>query len=404
MGAVQKLATFVMLGLIGLATVLVWLVADEPNRRRAEAEEKEEVAIERGVETYLRYCVVCHGPAGEGYAEKLPDGSNARVGMPIGGNTEQRLINQTEDPVLREERENAIRKVLHDGRGLMPAWGVENGGELNDEQIEELVLMIQHEDWNHVYNEAIAEYGGYPTPQVAATQAPAAPSEGVAAAVSGYDQLYFEPAELTLAPGAAIELTNAGAGAHNFVVDALGILVDMPPGKTVQYTIPADAAPGTYEFYCNIPGHKEGGMVGTLTISADSAPPAASPSDAPPAGAPPPGEPTVPPAEPTQPPAEGAAPPAAAGAPMEVTVTGYDQLYWDPTDFAVAPGATVSLPNAGVALHNFAVDALGIDVDMPAGETVTAAIPADAAPGTYDYYCNVPGHKEGGMVGTLTVQ
>ena len=25
-------------------------------------------------------------------------------------------------------------------------------------------------------------------------------------------------------------------------------------------------------------------------------------------------------------------------------------------------------------------------------------------PGTYEYYCNVPGHKQAGMVGTLTVE
>jgi uncharacterized cupredoxin-like copper-binding protein len=25
-------------------------------------------------------------------------------------------------------------------------------------------------------------------------------------------------------------------------------------------------------------------------------------------------------------------------------------------------------------------------------------------PGAYEYVCTVPGHKEGGMVGTLTVQ
>ena len=28
----------------------------------------------------------------------------------------------------------------------------------------------------------------------------------------------------------------------------------------------------------------------------------------------------------------------------------------------------------------------------------------NAPPGTYEYYCNVTGHKEAGMVGTLIVE
>ena len=108
--------------------------------------------------------------------------------------------------------------------------------------------------------------------------------------------------------------------------------------------------------------------------------------------------------------ASPAASPVAGGA---ITVEGVD-IAWvyngqrsapnQPVTVTVPRGATVSLPNTGATLHNFAVDALGIDVDMPVGQTVTATIPADAAPGQYEFYCNVPGHKLAGMVGTLVVQ
>jgi plastocyanin len=63
---------------------------------------------------------------------------------------------------------------------------------------------------------------------------------------------------------------------------------------------------------------------------------------------------------------------------------------------------TISLPNTGALPHNFSIDELGISVDVAAGDTGTATINAPA--GTYEFYCNVPGHKEAGMVGTLTVQ
>ena len=54
-----------------------------------------------------------------------------------------------------------------------------------------------------------------------------------------------------------------------------------------------------------------------------------------------------------------------------------------------------------MTLHNFAIDELGIDVDIDPGATQEVVINAPA--GAYEYYCNVPGHKAAGMVGTLTV-
>jgi len=112
-------------------------------------------------------------------------------------------------------------------------------------------------------------------------------------------------------------------------------------------------------------------------------------------------EPTTAPAEATGADTGGAtAEPAAAG--QEVTITGHD-IYFDPADVTIKAGkVTFILPNEGAAMHNFAIDDLGISVDMPPGttETVDADIPA----GTYQYYCNVPGHKDAGMVGTLVVE
>ena len=57
---------------------------------------------------------------------------------------------------------------------------------------------------------------------------------------------------------------NEGAAPHNFAIDALKISVDLAPGETKEVVVNAPA--GTYEFYCNVPGHKEAGMVGTLTV------------------------------------------------------------------------------------------------------------------------------------------
>jgi uncharacterized cupredoxin-like copper-binding protein len=78
--------------------------------------------------------------------------------------------------------------------------------------------------------------------------------------------IFFEPKEVTIAANTDVTVTlpNEGAAAHNFSIDELNIDVDIAPGATEQVVI--NAPPGEYEFYCNVPGHKEAGMVGTLTV------------------------------------------------------------------------------------------------------------------------------------------
>jgi plastocyanin len=94
---------------------------------------------------------------------------------------------------------------------------------------------------------------------------------------------------------------------------------------------------------------------------------------------------------------------AGAGAGEPVTVESYD-IYFEPSELSIPADTevTVSLPNEGVTLHNFSIDELGISVDIAPGATEETVINAPA--GEYEYYCNVPGHKPAGMLGTLTVQ
>jgi cytochrome c oxidase subunit 2 len=95
---------------------------------------------------------------------------------------------------------------------------------------------------------------------------------------------------------------------------------------------------------------------------------------------------------------------------VNMSMTGFT-----PRNFSVPAGKAVSLqlnnvdsPFHGVvngALHQFAVDKLGIDVRLDGKESTVIDLPA-LQPGTYEFYCNVccGGKVNPSMQGTITVE
>jgi plastocyanin len=53
--------------------------------------------------------------------------------------------------------------------------------------------------------------------------------------------------------------------------------------------------------------------------------------------------------------------------------------------------------------HAFDVDSLAIHVQLPADSTTTIVI-KPTGPGSLEFYCSVPGHREAGMAGTIDVE
>ena len=101
-----------------------------------------------------------------------------------------------------------------------------------------------------------------------ATPAAAASEEGEVAQtfeIISHD-IYFDPDVLTIPADTAvtISLANEGAAPHNFTIDELDISEEVAPGDTGSVTINAPA--GTDTFYCKVPGHRQAGMEGTLTV------------------------------------------------------------------------------------------------------------------------------------------
>jgi plastocyanin len=73
-----------------------------------------------------------------------------------------------------------------------------------------------------------------------------------------------------------------------------------------------------------------------------------------------------------------------------------------PRSLQVSGGkVTVAVHNRDLFWHTFTIDALKVDVRAPVGRLSSATF--EAKPGTYTYYCRIPGHATLGMRGTLTV-
>src|SRR3954470_11869613 len=62
---------------------------------------------------------------------------------------------------------------------------------------------------------------------------------------------------------------------------------------------------------------------------------------------------------------------------------------------------TIDMPNRSGVQHNIAIQGKGAGKIVSNG---TSTFTATYAPGTYTFFCEVPGHKEAGMVGKLTVK
>ena len=81
-------------------------------------------------------------------------------------------------------------------------------------------------------------------------------------------------------------------------------------------------------------------------------------------------------------------------------------LTYEFADAVAPPGAlTIESVNEQPVEHNIAVDGGGVD---EIGDIVTnggtSTVEVDLEPGEYSFYCSVPGHRDGGMEGTLTVE
>ena len=159
---INVMVILVILTIISLVGYTLW----DPLRAEEAEETQVEKAAERGATIYAQYCRTCHGDVGEGgaLAERLPQAvphnrpdlqGRLEEGGPI-------------DPVAKGDALKKVYNTIRCGRvgTMMPQWAVEQGGPLNDTQIQQLTTLIVEGRWDlaEVAAEASNELLGGPPP------------------------------------------------------------------------------------------------------------------------------------------------------------------------------------------------------------------------------------------------
>lgn len=97
----------------------------------------------------------------------------------------------------------------------------------------------------------------------------AAPNGDTTLEVTGTDGLAFDPEQLSAPAGpVTFELTSEATVRHTLAIEGVNSnepIVEAEAGQTSSGTV--TLAPGTYTFFCDVPGHRQAGMEGTLEVT-----------------------------------------------------------------------------------------------------------------------------------------
>jgi uncharacterized cupredoxin-like copper-binding protein len=98
--------------------------------------------------------------------------------------------------------------------------------------------------------------------------------------------------------------------------------------------------------------------------------------------------------------------PAAGGTSQTIDIPISDSGFSFTKTSVTAPTGTVTLKatNPQSVAHDISIKGNGVDVKgSEVSNGGTSTVTANLKPGSYEFYCSVPGHEQAGMKGTLTV-
>jgi plastocyanin len=98
-------------------------------------------------------------------------------------------------------------------------------------------------------------------------------------------------------------------------------------------------------------------------------------------------------------------PPTGTGQIVNIPIASSGFAFSTSTATASAGTVTLKAMNPQSVSHDISIKGNGVDQHgQVVGQGGTSKVTADLKPGTYEFYCSVPGHEAGGMKGTLTIK
>jgi plastocyanin len=94
-------------------------------------------------------------------------------------------------------------------------------------------------------------------------------SSSLSVAANPEGQLKFDKSSLTAKAGkVTIDFANMSSIGHNLTVESSAGKVEgsTPTFEGGSKSVTLNLKPGTYKFFCSVPGHRQAGMEGTLTV------------------------------------------------------------------------------------------------------------------------------------------
>ena len=177
-------------------------------------------------------------------------------------------------PLRDGMKRSGIRGLIHDQILYPPSFALDEGGKRPDGSQAMPAKLVTGEDADNVaaYVASVVAKPGKDS-GLLATAVPQAGGGPTAKAQNGTlsipadpnGQLAFATNRASAPPGKlTLEMPNKSGTPHDITIDGKGKGQVVQNGGVSKFS--ATFAPGKYTYYCSVPGHRQAGMQGTLTV------------------------------------------------------------------------------------------------------------------------------------------